>query len=70
MLPQSYLIAFKHIKFKYFSNTLKDSSFYVSRCILQPVAQELDKVLVLHGRKKRPKNVYFMGDALKTRDIR
>jgi len=47
MLPQSRFTAFDHIKSKNFSNALSDSSVYVISCILQPLAQELDKIQVL-----------------------
>jgi len=39
------------IKSKHFSNALRDSSLYVISCIRQPVAQELDKIHILHVRK-------------------
>jgi len=38
-------------KSKRFSNAFKASSIYVISCIRQPVAQELDKIHVLHTRK-------------------
>jgi len=42
---------FNDIKSKHFANPLRDSSLCVSSFTCQPVAQELDKIHILHARK-------------------
>jgi len=51
MLPQWHFIAFNDIKPKNFSNALRDTSFHGIIYKRQPVAQELDKIHILHARK-------------------
>jgi len=51
MLPQWHFIVFNDIKPQNLSNALRDTSFYVISYKRQPVAQELDKIHILHARK-------------------
>jgi len=46
-----HFVVFNDMKSKYFSNALRYSRLYVISSIRQPVAQELDKIHVLHARR-------------------
>jgi len=51
MLPQWHFAAFNDTKPKNVSNALRITSLYVISYKRQPVAQELDKIHILHARK-------------------